>query len=90
MSYKIKKHHEKLRMKNGVKGHYLHTMDGERVMVERIISISLTTDNLDSFCVIASFRSGKTIELFSSSDFEFTNKKLNSYRKKHELLRGMI
>jgi hypothetical protein len=59
-------------------------------MVERIISISLTTDNLDSFCVIASFRSGKTIELFSSSDFEFTNKKLNSYRKKHELLRGMI
>ena len=90
MSYKIKTNHEGLRMANGVKGHYLHTMDGERVMVERIVSISLTTDDLGSFCVIASFRSGKIVELFSSSDFEFTNKKLNSYRKKYELLKGMI
>ena len=87
MSYKIKKHHEGLRMKNGVNGHYLHDMDGKRVMIERIISISLATDDLNSFCVVATLRSGKKIDLFSHSDFEFANKKLENYRKRFEILK---
>ena len=87
MRYNIKTNHEKLRMKNGINGHYLYTMDNERVMVERIVSISLTTDELNSYCVTATLRSGKKIDLFSHSDFEFTNKKLENYIKRFEILK---
>jgi hypothetical protein len=87
MRYKVKRHHEGLRMKNGINGHYLYTMDNERVMVERIVSISLTTDDLNSFCVIATLRSGKRIDLFSHSDFEFVEKKLENYRNRFEILK---
>ena len=87
--FNIKKHHEPLRMMNGVKGHYLHTVDGKRVMMEKIISICLMPER-GGFAVIAILRDGKKVELFGSSNFMHCEQELNRYRCEFEQFKRKI
>lgn len=88
MSYKIKKNHDKLRMANGIAGHYLKDVDGKDLLMEDILAITLIEQN-GSYNVIAVRRDKSDYELFGCSNYEYSMQELNRYRKKfNEFLEG--
>ncbi len=85
MAYKIKKNHDKLRLADGICGHFLKTMDGKDVMMEDILKIELQISSIGSYDVVAIMKDGRRVkELFGSSNYNHATEELRRYRKQFD------